>query len=132
MKSPAKSNSGRAGVAHQQLVGCFFDGAPHLIHCAFRYYLGRMTIATGTFAQDLANAWPLLPENTARMIQRELEEAFKNDDEARARGDRFLPLGHDMDRQGWEKVRGAYSANEQGMAAPATRGGQPETETKPE
>lgn len=94
-----------------QLVSCFFDGAPHLIHCAFRYYLGRMTIATCQFAHDLAKAWPLLPESTASMIRRELEEHFNRDDEARLNGSKYKPLGMDCDRAAWERVRRVYSAN---------------------
>ena len=105
---------------HQTLVDCFFDGAPYLIHCAFRYNLGRMTIASSMFAGDLAKAWPMLPEGTANMIRRELEDAFKSDDEARLRGAGHNPLGMDCDRDAWEKVRQAYSANAPVEESPKT------------
>ena len=91
-----------------EILACFFGGLPQLIHCSFRYYIGRQTIATCTFAQCLAKAWPMIPDKTATMIRRELEEAFKDDDDARSRGLEWTPLGMDCDRAAWEQVRTAY------------------------
>ena len=50
---------------------------PHmLLIAATRYFIGRMTIATCSFAQDeLAKAWPHIPQKTRAIIRRELEEA---------------------------------------------------------
>lgn len=78
---------------------------------AFRYYIGRMTISACAFASDLARAWDSLPTGTQRVIQRELEDKFQRDNEARAHGEKTYsyPLGADMDRQAWELVRKAYS-----------------------
>ena len=78
---------------------------------AFRYYLGRMTIGADWFAIDLAKAWDSLPLGTKNVIQRELEDEFRRDNEARAHGGKTYsyPLGADMDRQAWELVRKAYS-----------------------
>jgi hypothetical protein len=82
---------------------------PDLIHSTFRYCLGRQTAYSVTFAQKLAEAWPLLPPAIAGMIQGELETAFGYDDFARRHSvKRHLPLGQDMDRAAWELVRKAY------------------------
>lgn len=82
----------------QRLIDCFSDGPEGLVHCAFRYYLGRRTIAACCFARDLAKAWPLLTPRTAGMIRAELETAFERDD-----------VGGACDRAAWETVRRAYS-----------------------
>ena len=76
---------------------------------AFRYFVGRMTISACAFASDLAHAWDSLPAGTQSIIQRELEDKFRRDDEARASYDPYLPLGMDMDREAWELVRKAYT-----------------------
>lgn len=81
-----------------------------LLIAATRYFMGRRTIAAGHFAQhELAAHWDKIPEQTQRVIQRDLEEAFKSDDEARANGDSFRWLGDDCDRAAWDCVRQAYS-----------------------
>lgn len=80
-----------------------------LIVGATRYYMGRTTIHAASFAQyELAKAWPLLQHSTQAVIKRDLEEQFRRDDEARARGDKHLPLGMDCDRAAWETVRAAW------------------------
>ena len=54
---------------------------------ATRYYTGRMTITACCFAEyELAKAWPRIPANTRSVIQRDLEEEFRRDDEARIEG----------------------------------------------
>ena len=72
---------------------------------AFRYCLGRMTYIVSDCADWLIEQWPNIAENARKIIQRDLEEAFKRDDEARADGQDYKPLGHDCDRAQWEKVR---------------------------
>ena len=72
---------------------------------AFRYSLGRMTYIVSDCAHWLCEQWPNIAENARKVIQRDLEEAFKRDDEARADGQDYKPLGHDCDRAQWEKVR---------------------------
>lgn len=96
------------------LVNCFHNGANDLVFWAFRYFLGRQTIASGQFAEDLASAWPLLHEGIRALIRRELEEGFARDDAARAAGEQCKPLGLDCDRAAWEKVRQAYGVGDQG------------------
>ena len=104
----------------KKLIECFSDGPSGLVFWSFRYFLGRMTIATTSFAGELARAWPLLDERTQALIRRELEEEFHRDDEARQRANEkgekptCLPLGWDCDREAWQKVRDAYSANVHG------------------
>ena len=82
---------------------------PHcLLIAAQRYYQGRRTIAAASFARELAEAWPTIPAHTRNIIKRDLSDAFKNDDKARARGETYRPLGMDCDRQAWEMVRQAW------------------------
>jgi hypothetical protein len=71
-----------------------------LIHSSFRYYLGRRTIATCAFADNLAKAMPLLSENTRGMILRELKKAFEEE----ARNPDWKPLGDECDKQAWQGV----------------------------
>lgn len=72
---------------------------------AFRYCLGRMTYIVGDCERWLFANWGQFPENVKKLIQRDLEEEFARDDEARTRGDAHKPLGHDCDRAAWERVR---------------------------
>ena len=86
---------------------------PHsLLIAAQRYYQGRRTIATASFARELAEAWPMIPAHTRNIIRRDLEQAFKDDDNARARGETYRPLGMDCDREAWELVRQAWQKEE--------------------
>ncbi|WP_299310690.1 hypothetical protein, partial [uncultured Halomonas sp.] len=59
-------------------------------------------------ARELAEAWTTIPAHTRNIIQRDLTDAFKDDDEARAQGETYRPLGMDCDRQAWEMVRQAW------------------------
>ena len=82
---------------------------PHsLLIAAQRYYQGRRTIAAASFARELAEAWPTIPAHTRGIIRRDLEQAFEDDDMARAEGRTYRPLGMDCDRQAWEMVRQAW------------------------
>ncbi len=49
--------------------------------------------------------WEHFPESVRKLIQRDLEEEFARDDEARERGAAHKPLGHDCYRAAWERVR---------------------------
>ena len=124
-KTPAnkKSTEGRTdkAVGSGPLVSCFLGGASELVFWSFRYFMGRMTIAACCFADDLANAWPLLEERTQNLIRKELDEAFAKDDELRADpacSSHNYPLGMDCDRAHWERVRAAYTANNRSSATP--------------
>jgi len=72
---------------------------------AFRYSLGRMTYIVSDCAHWLCEQWPNIAENAQKVIQRDLEEAFKCDEDSRTIGHEYHPLGHDCDRAQWEKVR---------------------------
>ncbi len=102
------------------LLSCFIDTPSELVFWSFRYFIGRMTIATCCFADGLAKGWVHLNPRIQELIKRELEREFERDDEARK--DRVenpesifkysLPLGHDCDREAWQKVRDAYTHEE--------------------
>lgn len=86
----------------------YFDER-EMIVSSFRYFLGRMTISTCAFAESLAKAWPVIEKGTRDIIKRELEKEFELDDIARLKKDQYQPLGHDCDREAWEKVRKAWN-----------------------
>ena len=71
---------------------------------AFRYCLGRMTYIVGDCERWIFANWDNFPPNIRKLIQRDLEEEFARDDEARERGAAHKPLGHDCDRAAWERV----------------------------
>lgn len=84
-------------------------GHEHLmVIAATRYCIGRMTYVVGDCANWLIKLWPILPEHTRNIIRRDLEGAFIDDDQARADGDDYKPLGHDCDRAQWETVRALW------------------------
>ena len=76
-----------------------------LLIAATRYALGRQTYVVGDICDGLVSAWPIMSANTRSVIARDIEDQFKSDDEARANGDVYKPLGHDCDRAQWERVR---------------------------
>jgi len=98
----------------KELLACFnVDSPSDLVFWSFRYFLGRMTIQTSCFADQLATCWPHLDARVQALIKRELEEEFRRDDEARANKKDWKPLGHDCDRGSWQKVRDAYNKEAQ-------------------
>ena len=78
---------------------------------AFRYCCGRQTYIVGMCADWIIANWTAFPPNVRELIERDLEAEFVRDDEARAKGDHHLPLGHDCDRQEWERVRRLWVTN---------------------
>ena len=76
---------------------------------AVRYCMGRMTYIVDDCADWLYDVWPHLPKNVKAIIQRDVEEEFARDDEARERGATYKPLGHDCDRATWDRVRKLWS-----------------------
>lgn len=77
---------------------------------AVRYCTGRMSYVVSDCVDWLHQVWPDLPESARNCIQRDIEEAFKRDDEAREDGREYKPLGMDMDRQQWERARELWAA----------------------
>ena len=97
----------RGATSHlTQMLG--FDDVI-LWHGAFSYYCGRATIAVSAFIDDLIKNWPILSPKVKHLIARDLERAFLEDDDLRAKGASYKRLGHDCDRQEWEKVRRLWS-----------------------
>lgn len=100
-----------------KLLSYFNDTPSDLIFWSFRYFLGRMTIATCCFAIDLATGWEHLDHRIQELIKHELEKEFERDDAARKdilENEKSIykhcrPLGHDCDRAAWQKVRDAYN-----------------------
>ena len=80
-----------------------------VVIAAFRYSCGQSTYMSKVCAEWLVEIWPLLGLNTRAVIERDLEASFKDDDEARQKSEVFRPLGWDMDRKEWEKVRALWA-----------------------
>ncbi len=72
---------------------------------ALRYCLGSRTYIVGACVEWLIEQWPNFEPNCRAVIQRDVEEQFKRDDLARARGEDYKPLGWDCDRADWERAR---------------------------
>lgn len=77
--------------------------------CAVRYCIGRMTYIVSDCKEWLYDVWPDLSDRVKALIIRDVEEAFKQDDEDRLDGQKYKHLGHDCDRATWEKVRLLWS-----------------------
>ena len=77
-----------------------FD-ADDLIMSSTAYYLGRSTIHVADFCCRLQLSWIMLSPYVQSYIMRIVEEAFKRNAHDKTR----LYLGHDCDREAWEKVR---------------------------
>lgn len=94
---------------------------------AVRYCLGRKTYITGDCADWLIESWPFIPSNVQKLIWRDVEEAFTRDDEDRAENRPHKTLGHDCDRQNWERVRVLWTGQRieapqgRAMAKPAAK-----------
>jgi len=77
-----------------------------MVMAAVRYCLGRQSYIVGMCADWLIKWWPDIDESCKLTIKRDIEEAFKRDDESRARKYKaYHPLGMDMDRREWERAR---------------------------
>ena len=100
---------------NDKILACFrTDTLDDLIFWAFRYFLGRMTIATTCFARDLAKAAPLLSVRVRYLLRRELEEIGERDTKYRLTDDKgyyaHAPLGRDCDRDAWGEALTALRA----------------------
>lgn len=82
-----------------------------MVVSAFRYCLGRMTYISGVCADWIIARWQDFPPSVQQLIQRELEEAFKCDNEERAMGEKYRTLGWDCDRKEWGKVRALWASS---------------------
>lgn len=110
MADPLYRKSGRRYLPAPDAVASPWGWQALMPIAAHRYCLGRMTYIVGACADWLVEQWPALPENARQIIQRDTEEAFARDDEARAIGDQHKPLGYDCDRRDWERVRALWAS----------------------
>lgn len=76
---------------------------------AVRYCLGRTTYIVSDCADWLVAQWPNIAPTAKAVIQRDIDEAFQRDDEAREAGQSYKPLGWDCDRKSWERVRALWA-----------------------
>lgn len=88
------------------------------IHQATRYMLGRMSYAVGTHCDWLITNWQRIPLTERVIIRNDIEEAFARDDISRKGGGNYHPLGMDMDRAQWERVRNIWLLNETQLNVP--------------
>lgn len=103
--------SERAFLAH-------FD-ANDLVMSATAYYLGRSTALVQSHCEAVIKAWPQLDKHVKDFIKRIVENAIHRDRQMFT-GDGILktasnyvsPLGHEMDREMWLKVRQLWKAKE--------------------
>lgn len=72
---------------------------------ATRYYLGRMTYAVSMFCDLLIKEWSDLPKDTQGIIKRDIEEEYERYAKYEQGIIKVSPLGMDMDKQQWDKVR---------------------------
>ena len=79
-----------------------------MVIAAFRYCCGRQTYIVSDCADWLIQHWASFATNARKVIERDLEDEFNRDDEARANGNDHKPLGADCDRQAWERVRALW------------------------
>lgn len=75
---------------------------------AVRYCLGRQSYIVGDCVDWLIRWWPAIGESCRNIIARDVNEAFVNDDDSRERGDKYRPLGMDIDRNQWERARALW------------------------
>ena len=80
---------------------------------AVRYCLGRMTYITSDCADWLVAQWLNIKPNARAVIQRDIEDEFARDDDARQNGKEYKPLGCDCDRAAWQRVRELWAPNEE-------------------
>lgn len=72
---------------------------------AMRYTLGRRSTAPSDVADEVRSAWKALSPECRRILQRDLSAEIKRDDESRAAGSKYRPLGDDCDRATWLALR---------------------------
>ena len=79
---------------------------------AVRYCLGRRTYIVGDCADWLIDVYPILPDRIKKTIQRDIEEAFEQDDDDREEGLAHRTLGMECDRREWERVRKLWAISD--------------------
>lgn len=72
----AEALTGEA-LASMRLLAALRLSASEILFSAFRYYLGRRTIATCAFADDVTRAWEYIEEPQRRMMTEEIAKAIE-------------------------------------------------------
>lgn len=72
---------------------------------AVRYCLGRQSYIVGDCVDWMEQVWPSLYPETQTVIKRDIEEAFRRDDDDRIDGREHKAMGMDCDRAQWERAR---------------------------
>lgn len=75
---------------------------------ATRHHLGGMGFEVAEFCALLVREWPSIDGASRSVIITDVCKAFDSDNMARAAKRDILPLGMDMDRAQWEKVRARF------------------------
>ena len=78
-----------------------------MVSQAVRYCLGRKSYAVGECCDWVIKHWHELPEHTRALIEKDVEQEFVYDANARKQGIEDW-LGHECDRADWEKVRSLW------------------------
>lgn len=104
------SAAGAVQVKHMTTSALPYGRDGCMATAAVRYCLGRSTYIVEYCCDWLREAWPTLSESTRTAIACDIEGAFAKDDTCRAEGRALLPLGMDMDRAAWERVRELWRA----------------------
>jgi len=86
---------------HDKLWG----SSQFVVLATVRYCLGRQTYIVGECARWLIANWADIEPQMRALIERDVEDEFRRDDEARYKGSSYKPLGWDCDRKEWERVR---------------------------
>lgn len=81
-----------------------------MIIAAVRYCIGRMSYIVSDCADWIIANWNEWPEKVRNIVKRDIDDAFRQDDEAREFTSQYFPLGMDCDREQWERVRKLWMA----------------------
>ena len=71
---------------------------------AVRYCLGRMSYIVGDCADWLCEQWPNIEPKMRAVIERDIRDAVKRNDDPRRERSEHHPFGMDMDREQWLRV----------------------------
>jgi hypothetical protein len=75
-----------------------------MVISAVRYCIGRRSYIVGDCVDWILANWSDWPANVKTIIQRDLEQEF----EKAAQNPDWKPLGYDLDKREWEKVRALW------------------------
>ena len=82
-----------------------------MVIAAVRYCLGRQTYIVSDCATWLIANWERFAPGTRKLIQRDIEKAFAEDDRLFSIGYHYRPLGMDCDGADWVRVRKLWNVD---------------------